>query len=159
MFGSIGGDRVVAVVAALVAAMVVLGLGWRFISPGESAGLLEPGDDAIVAQGEALYADHCASCHGTSLEGEADWRSRKPDGMLPAPPHDESGHTWHHPDQMLFEITKYGVQRFAGEDYRSDMPAYEGVLSDAEIIAVLSYIKSRWSSELQARHDTLNQRP
>ena len=28
--------------------------------------------------------------------------------------------------------------------YESDMPAFEGILSDDEIVAVLAYIKSTW---------------
>ena len=101
------------------------------------------------AQGKVIYGDHCASCHGAALEGQENWRSRKPDGRLPAPPHDPSGHTWHHPDQMLFVMTKFGPQATAGPNYQSDMPAFEGVLSDQEIIDVLTYIKSTWPEEIQ----------
>ena len=53
---------------------------------------------ADIAQGEDLYREYCAACHGADLEGQPDWRSAGPDGVLPAPPHDETGHTWHHPD-------------------------------------------------------------
>jgi S-disulfanyl-L-cysteine oxidoreductase SoxD len=45
----------------------------------------------------------------------------------------------------------------AGDGYKSAMPAYEDVLSDAEIIASLSYIKSRWPKEVVERHDQINQ--
>ena len=76
---------------------------------------------------------------------------------MPAPPHDRTGHTWHHSDLVLFELTKHGPQVAAGPDYESDMPAYEGVLSDEEIIAVLSFIKSRWPAAIQARQDRLNE--
>ena len=38
------------------------------------------------------------------------------------------------------------------------MPAYEGILSDAEIVAVLSYIKSTWPDEVRAGHDEMNAR-
>ncbi|WMS44396.1 cytochrome c [Acuticoccus sp. MNP-M23] len=122
--------------------------------------VLRPGDDAVVALGATVYAAQCASCHGANLEGEPNWRERGPDGRLPAPPHDETGHTWHHPDAMLFELTKYGLPKQVGngEPYFSNMPAYEGVLSDEEIVAVLSYIKSRWPQEVRARHDALNER-
>ena len=87
---------------------------------------------------------HCASCHGRSLEGQPDWQSRNSQGRLPAPPHDEHGHTWHHDDQVLFEVTKYGLARHAPAGYQSDMPAFEGTLSDEDIVAVLAFIKSRW---------------
>ena len=42
--------------------------------------------------------------------------------------------------------------------YESNMPAYEGVLSDEEIRAVLSYIKSRWPADVRERHDAINER-
>src|SRR5205807_2276140 len=51
-----------------------------------------PNDAALVARGKAIYAEHCAACHGANLEGQANWRSRLPNGRLPAPPHDASGH-------------------------------------------------------------------
>ncbi|XWN33052.1 MAG: cytochrome c [Devosia sp.] len=122
--------------------------------------MLQPNDRDVVAVGEAVYAAQCASCHGANLEGEPNWRERGPDGRLPAPPHDETGHTWHHPDEMLFELTKSGLPKQIGngEPYYSNMPAYETMLSDEEIVAVLSYIKSRWPDDVQARHDELNAR-
>lgn len=143
--------------AAMVAGVAAIALFW----PGNAdpGGLLRPDDPPTVARGEALYQANCASCHGASLEGEPDWQTRRPDGLMPAPPHDETGHTWHHPDQVLFDITKFGVARAANLDgYRSAMPAYEGVLSDAEIVAVLSYVKSTWPGEIRKGHDELNRR-
>ncbi|MEM7693209.1 MAG: cytochrome c [Pseudomonadota bacterium] len=119
---------------------------------------LRPTDSDVVVLGEAVYAAQCASCHGSNLEGQPNWRERGADGRLPAPPHDETGHTFHHPDQMLFELTKYGPPKEMGngEPYYSNMPAYEGILSDQEILAVLSYIKSRWPETVRQRHDELN---
>ena len=77
--------------------------------------------------------------------------------MLPAPPHDETGHTWHHTDEVLFELTKYGLAKMSGlTDHKTNMPTYEGVLSDEEIIAVLSFIKSRWPEDVRNRHDEMN---
>jgi len=103
------------------------------------------GHDPVL--GENLYAQHCAACHGAKLEGQPDWRQRLPNGRLPAPPHDESGHTWHHPDSVLFGITKHGlVPPYAPPRYESDMPAFAGELSDDEIRAVLAYIASHWTS-------------
>jgi len=65
---------------------------------------------------------------------------------MPAPPHDASGHTWHHPDGVLFGITKYGLipGKYAPPKYESDMPAFGGQLTDEDIWAVLAYIKSAW---------------
>ncbi|MBN8492130.1 MAG: cytochrome c [Burkholderiales bacterium] len=119
--------------------------------------VLRPDDGAVTALGQRIYAAHCASCHGANLEGQPNWRQRDAQGRLPAPPHDAGGHTWHHPDEVLFRITKLGVAKAAGlPGYDSAMPAYEGVLSDGEIVAVLSWIKSRWPAEIRAKHDEMN---
>ena len=107
----------------------------------------DPRDAQKVALGAKVYVQHCAACHGARLEGQPDWRRRLPNGRLPAPPHDESGHTWHHTDSVLFGITQHGlVPPYAPVDYQSDMPAFAGKLSDEEIWAVLAHIKSKWTS-------------
>lgn len=114
--------------------------------PGEDA-RADPRDAGKVALGARVYAQNCAVCHGAKLEGQPEWRSRLPHGRLPAPPHDESGHTWHHPDHVLFAITKNGlVPPYAPKDYASDMPAFGGKLPDDEIWAALAYIKSHWTT-------------
>jgi mono/diheme cytochrome c family protein len=107
-------------------------------------------DPAQLALGEKIYAQHCAACHGAKLEGQPNWQKRLPTGRFPAPPHDDSGHTWHHTDELLFGITKHGlVPPYAPAGYESDMPAFAGKLSDAEIRAVLAYIESHWSDEVR----------
>jgi mono/diheme cytochrome c family protein len=107
-------------------------------------------DPAQLAVGEKLYRQHCAACHGASLEGQPEWKKRLPNGRLPAPPHDDSGHTWHHPDAVLFGITKNGlVPPYAPKGYESDMPAFGGTLSDDQIRAVLAFIESRWSGRVR----------
>ena len=39
--------------------------------------------------------------------------------------------------------------------YQSDMPAFADILTDAEIVTVLSYIKSTWPLKLRESHDRL----
>jgi len=63
---------------------------------------------------------------------------------MPAPPHDASGHTWHHPDRVLLDVTKHGPEAVVGSGYASDMPGFAGVLTEAEITLILDYIKSTW---------------
>ena len=115
-------------------------------------------DSSIIENGKQIYAKNCASCHGINLEGQKNWMSRLPDGLMPAPPHDETGHTWHHPDRYLFMVTKYGIEELIGEKYLNNMPVYKDILSDEEIIAVLSYIKSTWPSKIKKIHDQINNR-
>ena len=136
--------RRIAVAAGLVLAALVLVAaavrwsGWR-------ANLsIDHTDARRVSRGAPIYARHCASCHGRNLEGQPDWQSRNAQGRLPAPPHDEHGHTWHHEDSVLFDVTRHGLANVAPPGYVSDMPAFKGILSDEEIIDVLAFIKSRW---------------
>lgn len=112
------------------------------------AGCAERSPD--LALGEKIYAEHCASCHGAKLEGQPNWRAKLPHGRMPAPPHDDSGHTWHHTDEVLFGITKHGLTPpYAPPGYESDMPGFAGKLSDSEIRAVLAYIAAHWSEEVR----------
>lgn len=123
-----------------------------------ASAVIDPGDPVQVARGQAAYGAHCAKCHGARLEGEADWQVRRPTGELPAPPHDAHGHTWHHSDEQLFAITKHGTARYAPPDYRTNMPSFVGVLSDADIRAVIAYIKSTWPEDIRARQALVNRR-
>lgn len=151
-----------AVIVAVAAAALGLG-GWLLVAqpwtatPAD-ARVIDPGDAELVALGEGVYAEHCASCHGADLEGQPNWRQRNAEGRMPAPPHDASGHTWHHPDPVLFAITKQGPAALVGGGYESDMPAYEGVLSDREIRAAIAYIKSRWPEEIRAQQAEITRR-
>ncbi|MFD2738894.1 c-type cytochrome [Sulfitobacter aestuarii] len=112
----------------------------------------EPGE-----RGKMLYEENCAACHGSDLEGQADWRVRLPNGRLPAPPHDETGHTWHHSDRILTDIVKHGTAAIVGNGYESDMPGYAEVLSDTEIAAILDYIKSTWPDHVRERQAAISQ--
>lgn len=105
-------------------------------------------DTADPALGEPLYQANCASCHGANLEGQENWQSANDDGTLPAPPHDESGHTWHHGDDLLFNYTRLGgqaaLERMGVTGFNSAMPAFGEQLTDAEIWDILAFIKSNW---------------
>ena len=104
---------------------------------------LPPLAPARVSQGEALYAQNCAACHGADLEGALDWKIRDADGAFPPPPHDSSGHTWHHADGLLLSIVENG----GDPAYNSKMPPFRGKLNTDEILAILDFIKSRWGPE------------
>ena len=118
---------------------------------------LEADNLVVVQAGEEIYQTNCASCHGEYLEGQPDWRIRDANGFLPAPPHDATGHTWHHADDQLFEIVKYGPSVVIGDDgYKTTMPVYKDLLSDEDIVAVLSFIKNTWPKEQRDWQDQVN---
>jgi mono/diheme cytochrome c family protein len=140
----IGGGVLALVFGLLVLAIVVA------MRPTQSS-RADPDDSQQVAIGASVYERACASCHGVKLEGQPNWQARLPNGRMPAPPHDASGHTWHHPDSLLFGMTKHGLLpgKYAPPGYESDMPSFAGTLSDEEIWAVLAYIKSSWPPNIR----------
>jgi len=133
-----GRARLLALAAAPLAIVSAVGGGlwwWQGSAAGHAA---------AIELGGRVYAENCAACHGVELEGQPDWRRRLPSGRMPAPPHDASGHTWHHSDDALFRLVRDGPAAVVGGGYESDMPGFDEVLSDAEIRAVLEFIKSHW---------------
>lgn len=133
-------------VAILMVGLVVLNT-WNNRQANQAGSTATP----QIALGKQVYAARCASCHGANLEGQPNWQQDLPTGGRPAPPHDETGHTWHHSDESLFTTVKFGGQATSPPSYKSNMPPFGSVLSDNEIEAVLAYIKSTWPPEIQAQ--------
>lgn len=136
----------IGVLAALGAAAYV----WTGSAGDVQSGVMPESVDLVA--GKALYAETCAACHGVNLEGQDNWRSPGEDGRLPAPPHDETGHTWHHEDQVLFNYTRLGGREMMaaqGMEFDSGMPGFGDQLTDQEIWNILGYIKSTWPEEIQ----------
>jgi len=151
--GMTGSARSIWIGAAVT---VLAAVAWYAVFADREGPLLaDPSDAELVALGRDVYAAHCASCHGEDLQGQPDWRSRNPDGTLPAPPHDQTGHTWHHPDQILVQITRDGGAAVAPAGFKSAMPGFAGTLDDREIRASIAYIKSRWPAPERQKQDSL----
>jgi len=106
---------------------------------------------AQVGLGRTLYQQHCAYCHGADLAGKPGWDGDYPDGKRPPMPLDGTGPIWRLSDHDLFDVTKFGGQPFSPPSYRNEMPAFEGQLADADIWAILAYMKSRWPEEVHRR--------
>ena len=100
--------------AAVVLGAILLYLLWSAEQTNKFVVKLQPNNPQIIEIGKRIYEEQCAACHGANLEGEPNWKQRKPNGRMPAPPHDASGHTWHHPEQTLFAVTKFGPAAMAG---------------------------------------------
>lgn len=101
--------------------------------------------------GENIYNVQCASCHGVSGEGQFPDAPLERDvtGRYGAPPHDDTGHTWHHDDDLLIRIIREGGMGDPVNFYV--MPAFGTILSDSEVEAVIAYIKTLWTEDQQAR--------
>ncbi len=147
--------RRIVTLSGLVVVVVAVAFAWwwlRSVAIGAN-----PRDPQQVAFGRAVYVEHCANCHGDKLQGQPNWRGRLPNGRLPAPPHDETGHTWHHADQQLFGFTKHGLTPYVPGGSESDMPAFGEVLTNNEIWAVLAFIKHSWPWQIRARQERINE--
>ncbi len=84
-----------------------------------------------VGRGAELYVANCQMCHGDQ-QGQ---------GGVGAPPHNETGHTWHHPDAQLKDWVMNGKLGFAR------MPGFNETLTESEIDETLTYIKTWWIEE------------
>lgn len=139
--------------SGLISAVALAAGGAWFWSVAVPLSARAAGSAAVdIGVGEKIYVEYCAACHGANLEGQENWRSPGADGRLPAPPHDETGHTWHHPDSLLFDYTKLGGAALLaqkGVEFDSGMPGFAEQLTDAEIHDVLAYIKSTWPERIQ----------
>lgn len=102
----------------------------------------------LVAQGRQIYLRECAKCHGERGQGYADHPG--------APPLDETGHAWHHPDQQIYGWIVNGKLAVAGEG----MPALGDRLTDQEVRAVITYLHSLWAEEqLETQQDVTTRYP
>ncbi|MCL4302075.1 MAG: c-type cytochrome [Anaerolineae bacterium] len=98
--------------------------------------------------GRQVYLGQCAVCHGQNAEGQPNWKQPDANGNMPAPPHDDTGHTWHHADGLLYEIIRDGFRDpLKPPDSPLTMPPFGDKLNDAEIRAVIAYFKSLWSEQ------------
>jgi mono/diheme cytochrome c family protein len=115
-----------------------------------AAAELPPLDADLVARGQRVYREHCASCHGADAEGAPNWEEQNEAGELPAPPHGPEGHTWRHPDAELHHMIAEGWRDPFNGTQHLTMPAFGSILSEAEILAVIEYLKSLWTDEQRA---------
>ncbi len=131
----------------LVITMALTACGGQNVSPAAPTNSYPTLDPAQITQGRQVYVQRCASCHGPKAEGAPNWATPGPDGLFPAPPHDDTGHTWHHSDRVLYESIRDGMNDPLRPGSPLRMPAWGSTLSDGEIRAIISYFKSLWLAE------------
>lgn len=120
---------------------------------------LPPLDPALVAQGRQVYLQHCASCHGENAQGAPNWQQTNAEGDLPAPPHNDSGHTWRHSDSELTTIILNGLRDPFNKTPGLTMPPFKNTLSREEIQTLITYFKSLWSPEHRRYQEEQNLKP
>ena len=146
MLGFIAGILPVIVVAGTLAWRG----GWFAPAPAAVAILDTRPDSSFTAEqlrGRTIYYANCASCHGGPTGGD----------MMDYPPrHNTNGHTWHHPDCELKQVIREGgdemtamMREMMAPPNAPKMIAFKDKLSDADIDAVLAYIKTMWYSYQQ----------
>jgi mono/diheme cytochrome c family protein len=109
-----------------------------------------------LSETKLLYEKNCSNCHGAYMQGAKNWMSEKDeDGANLPPPLNGTGHTWHHSEDLLFNIIKYGGY-YHDEKYDGKMLGFENNLSDDEIYSIINYIYNSWPNEIKSEWSKLN---
>jgi len=133
----------------VVIAALALG-GYYTLWPTPNNPLSEPPTSEQVTQGQKIFQQNCAACHGPAATGQNPKRPKggmMANGTHLAPALNGTGHAWHHANELLFNTVKHGSM---AKD--SPMRGFADRLSDEEIVSVLQYVKSLWPDEIRVRH-------
>ena len=131
---------------SLTLGVLLAATGWHVDVQALGATVTALVPESQTKRGERLYAVNCEFCHGGP-----DLQS----GRAPyPPPHNASGHTWQHPDCELITIIANGgddvtraIRAAQAPPGAVEMPAFGARLSRADIVAILTYIKTMWTPE------------
>lgn len=91
-----------------------------------------------LPDGKQVFSTTCAACHQATGEGVA--------GVYPP----LAGSEWVTDDAKVVRILLHGVTgpiEVAGETFNSMMPPWGATLKDADIAAVLTYVRSQWGNK------------
>ncbi len=96
-----------------------------------------------VEQGQKLFSENCARCHGNNAEATPNWKQTDENGKYPPPPLNGTGHAWHHELAQLQQSIREGGQQLGGT-----MPPFKAKLSAQQIDQAIAYFQSKWPDEL-----------
>lgn len=118
---------------------------------------ISPRATQVLLDGEANYYIYCAHCHGYEGEGqlESTVENTLSLGLKIVPAHDSTGHTWMHPDALLVQVTREGIDNALNH---FPMPGFGEVLSDEEIMQIINFMKGWWTEEQLAYQAEINER-
>ena len=104
---------------------------------------LAPGDDLhryAVSRGRAVFRAQCSQCHGSGAAGAKGYPNLLDNDWL-----------WGGDVENIAYSVTHGIRNETDEDARySEMPAYDEILEDEEIGAVVEYVVSLSSTEFDA---------
>ena len=105
--------------------------------PDRYADLVNPRNDMnAIAEGTALFMEHCANCHGVEADGKgpaSDNLDPKPTALNDSVTLDTMSDAY-----LFWRITEGG----ATDGHESAMPAYEDILSPNQRWAVITYLRT-----------------
>ena len=113
--------------------------------------LTVPAHSVELPDGDALFHQYCATCHGLKGVGEdlanlqGGWRK---DGSRIAPALNGTAHSWHHEPELLYDYIKSGS---VAPD--SPMPSYGDELDDAQIKAIIEYFQAFWPEKIRGIYE------
>ena len=101
---------------------------------------------AIVTEGEEIFNEYCASCHGKKAESTKLWKTVDKNGNYPPPPLNGTAHAWHHSLAIMDQVIRAGGKPLGGV-----MPAWEGILSEGQRLKAIASFQQYWSDEVYER--------
>jgi nitrite reductase (NO-forming) len=123
--------------ALTFAAFIVLGtLALVLFAPPSSPAV------AAGAAGAAVFASNCSSCHGADGQGV-------PNAF---PPLAKNGYVTGDPKKVIHTVVNglSGAITVNGKTYSGGMPPFKGTLTNTQIAAVITYIRSSWGNKASA---------
>lgn len=113
--------------------------------------------DPVMVEARRNYDSFCAHCHGYAGDGQgaASEERTLALGYKIVPRHDSQGHTWQHPDPILFQTIKYGVESPLN---LYPMTEYGSRLTDEQIFGIVDYMKRFWTDEQREHQADLTRR-
>jgi len=105
-----------------------------------------------VEQGQKVFQENCAVCHGKDGASTPNWREKGIDGKFPPPPLNGTAHTWHHPLFQLKRTIREGGVKFGG-----NMPSFQDKLTTEQISAVIAFFQSKWNDEIYKNWLAINE--
>jgi mono/diheme cytochrome c family protein len=105
-----------------------------------------------LQQGAALYAQHCATCHGDNGQGLQEMDASAPTGKVNIPALADNRAVSLSSSANLVRIILAGgyAPSTAGNPRPYGMPPFVHVLTDEDIAAVTTYIRASWGNQANA---------